>query len=389
MKNVAILGSTGSIGRSTLDVLRHMGSDYRVTSLAAGSRIELLAEQARDFTPRRVAIADPADTDKLQQLLGQSSVDLLSGEQALVDLASDPETDVVVNALVGGIGLRATLSALTAGKTVALANKESIVMAGRLVMQAAADHDGLLIPVDSEHSAVLQCLRGENPRQIRRLILTASGGPFRDRPLKSFGSITPREALRHPNWQMGPKITVDSATLMNKGLEIIEAHYLFDLPPERIQVVIHPQSVVHSLVEFVDGSLKAQLSTPDMRIPIQYALTYPERLPAEFVATDLIKIHSLDFEAPDLDRFPCLSLAYKALGSGEEYPAVLNSANETAVQAFLEGKLAFSDISTLIEEAMEAFRVSQTSRGEDLERVLLIDDWTRNWCVSRIQTLKH
>jgi 1-deoxy-D-xylulose-5-phosphate reductoisomerase len=282
-----------------------------------------------------------------------------------------------VNALVGGVGLKATLAALEAGKIVALANKESIVMAGRLVMEAAARHGGWLIPVDSEHSALQQCLRGENSQQVAKLILTASGGPFLRRDTGNFHSITPEEALQHPNWTMGPKITIDSATLMNKGLEVIEAHYLFGLAVEQIDVIVHPQSIVHSLVEFVDGSLKAQLSLPDMRIPIQYALTYPERVPAHYVDTDLAKIGRLEFEKPDFERFPCLGLAYVALHRGEGYPAVLSAANEIAVQAFLTERLAFHQIPNLIESALNAYN---GSRQMDLESLLQADAWAREWC---------
>jgi 1-deoxy-D-xylulose-5-phosphate reductoisomerase len=284
---------------------------------------------------------------------------------------------------VGGLGLRATLAALQAGKVVALANKESIVMAGRLVMEAAAQYGGFLIPIDSEHSAVQQCLRGEDTRHVKRLILTASGGPFLRRDPASFSSITPQEALQHPNWRMGPKITVDSATLMNKGLEIIEARYLFALPPEKIQVIVHPQSVVHSLVEFVDGSLKAQLSMPDMRLPIQYALTYPERLPAEFITTDLAQIGALNFEAPDIERFPCLKLAYEALEGGEGYSAVLSAANEAAVGAFLAGRVPFHSIPRLIKTTMTAYKPTS---GLDLEGILSADAWSRKWCSELISS---
>ena len=386
MKNIAILGSTGSIGRNTLEVITQLGKEYRVYSLAARTQVELLAEQVRYFKPRQLAIADPGGEDEIRALLGTNSFDLLSGEDALVQLAQAPETDVVVNALVGAIGLRATLAALQAGKIVALANKESIVMAGHLVMEAVAESEGLLVPIDSEHSAVLQCLRGEDPEQVKRLILTASGGPFLRKALEDFEVIKPEDALQHPNWKMGPKITVDSATLMNKGLEVVEAHYLFNLAPERIQVVIHPQSVIHSLVEFIDGSLKAQLSTPDMRIPIQYALTYPERQSAEFVTTNLVEIGSLDFEAPDFDRFPCLNLAYESLKKGEGYPTVLNAANEVAVEAFLSGRLAFNQIADLIKAVFKAFKPLETL---DLDTVLEVDRWARQWCSEEMNNLNR
>lgn len=365
-----------------------MGSSYRVHGLAARSSLELLAEQARLFRPLKLAVADAGAGPVMSQHLGGNTAELLCGDDALVALAADADADIVVNALVGGIGLRATLAALSAGKTVALANKESIVMAGNLVMETARRCGGVLIPVDSEHSAVHQCLRGENVLQVRRLILTASGGPFLKRAGHSFSEITPEQALKHPNWQMGPKITVDSATLMNKGLEVIEAHYLFGLPPDKIEVVIHPQSVIHSLVEFVDGSLKAQLSTPDMRVPIQYALTYPDRQAAQFVATDLVQIGSLEFEAPDGDRFPCLRLAYRALEQGEGYPAVLSAANEIAVQVFLEGNLPFQRIPTLIAEAMAAFSFPAGDWTPTAEEILQVDAWTRRWCLEHLTEMR-
>jgi 1-deoxy-D-xylulose-5-phosphate reductoisomerase len=383
MKRVVILGSTGSIGTSTLSVIRNLGAEFQVLGLAAKSRIELLARQASDFQVQRLAIAEQADVADLRRCLNGYPVEILCGAEALARMAGDAEADIVVNALVGGIGLRATLTALQAGKIVALANKESIVMAGRLIIQAQQEYGGTLVPIDSEHSAVHQCLRGEDTREVKKLILTASGGPFLRRTSDSFQSITPEEALLHPNWQMGPKITVDSATLMNKGLEIIEAHYLFSLPPEAIEVVIHPQSVIHSLVEFVDGSIKAQLSLPDMRLPIQYALTYPERFVAHYTDTDLARIGSLEFETPDYDRFPCLKLAYEALRMGEGYPAVLSAANEVAVQAFLDKKLAFDRIPSVIEAALRDFSPPYISTIED---VIQVDRWARDYARTVIES---
>lgn len=382
MKNIVILGSTGSIGQNTLEVIDRLGDDYRVHSLTAKSQVERLAEQVRKYHPQQIAIGDSSSEEEMRSLLKGNDVKIIAGDEALVELVLDPDVDIVVNALVGAIGLRATLAALGAGKVVALANKESIVMAGSLVMETVAEFEGLLIPIDSEHSAVLQCLRGEDPKQVMRLILTASGGPFLKTPLDKFSAISPDEALKHPNWQMGPKITVDSATMMNKGLEIIEAHYLFNLPPERIQVVIHPQSVVHSLVEFVDGSLKAQLSMPDMRIPIQYALTYPDRQPAEFVHNDLVDIGSLHFEAPDFKRFPCLKLAYNSLEAGNGYPTVLNAANEMAVEAFLSHRISFNKIPLLVEAALDAFKPPSE---HDLESILEMDRWAREWTQEQLR----
>ncbi|TKJ39803.1 1-deoxy-D-xylulose-5-phosphate reductoisomerase [candidate division LCP-89 bacterium B3_LCP] len=382
MKNIAILGSTGSIGRNTLDVIEQLGDDFNVYGIAARTQIERLAQQVVDHNPRLLALADESDVGEIRSLIGDNKVEIITGEKALTKIAQDPEVDVVVNALVGAIGLKATLAALEAGKTVALANKESIVMAGPLVMVAAANNDGLLIPIDSEHSAVLQCFRGENPGQVNKLILTASGGPFRDTPKEKFPYITPEQALEHPNWDMGPKITIDSASMMNKGLEVIEAHYLFNLQPERIQVVIHPQSVIHSMVEFVDGSIKAQLSLPDMRIPIQYSLTYPDRISAQFVANDLVEIGSLQFEAPDLQRFPCLKLAYDALDAGIGYPTVLNAANEVAVEAFLSRNVTFDRIPVLIEKTLQNYKPPALF---DLDAVLKADRWGREWAYSLIK----
>lgn len=383
MKNVVILGSTGSIGRSTLEVLRGIEGDYRVYGLAAKSQIERLLKQVVEFSPQRLGVADDTTETAVRRRLGSHDIDVLSGENALVQLAQDDEVDIIVNALVGAVGLRATLAGLEAGKIVALANKESIVMAGPLVMRSVAESEGILIPIDSEHSAVLQCLRGESPSQVKQLILTASGGPFLHRKAETLDRVTPDEALQHPNWSMGPKITVDSATLMNKGMEVIEAHYLFNIPPEKIQVVVHPQSVVHSLVEFVDGSIKAQLSQPDMRIPIQYSLTYPDRLPADFVSTDLTHIETLTFEKPDLHRFPCLQLGYQALKMGNGYPTVLNAANEIAVVSFMEGKLSFDRIPELIEAALNAFRPPEVF---NLESILKIDQWAREWCREQLKS---
>ncbi|MBU0517830.1 1-deoxy-D-xylulose-5-phosphate reductoisomerase [bacterium] len=385
MKNVVVLGSTGSIGCSTLDVISSLENNFNVYALAARSQIDLITEQALKFKPKRIGLADESSAAGLVAKLGQNSLELVTGETALVDLAQDSEADIVVNALVGAVGLKATLAALKAGKVVALANKESIVMAGTLVMEAVAESDGWLVPIDSEHSAILQCLRGEAPKQVSKLLLTASGGPFLRRPKERFAAITPEEALKHPNWKMGPKISIDSATMMNKGLEVIEAHYLFNLPPEKIEVIVHPQSIIHSMVEYVDGSIKAQLSQPDMRVPIQYALTYPDRYEANFVATDMTKVGSLSFEAADLERFPCLRLSYEALQSGNGYPTVLNAANEIAVEAFLHKEITFNDIPALVEKTLDEFKPPVVF---DLESILEIDDWARRECSKAIKNLK-
>jgi len=385
MKNVVVLGSTGSIGCNTLDVIDGLQDKFRIFALSAHSQVELIAEQAEKFKPKSIALADESHLEEFKTRITDDQIDYCLGESALVELAQHSETDIVVNALVGAVGLKATLAALKAGKVVALANKESIVMAGSLVMAAVAESDGWLVPIDSEHSAVLQCLRGEAPNQVAKLLLTASGGPFLHRPKERFPSITPEEALQHPNWKMGSKITIDSATMMNKGLEVIEAHYLFNLPPERIEVVIHPQSIIHSMVEYIDGSIKAQLSTPDMRIPIQYALTYPDRSDAAFVTTDLTKTGTLSFEAPDLDRFPCLRLAYQSLENGEGYPTVLNAANEIAVEAFLNKTIGFEDIPELIKKVIDDYKAPAVL---DLDSILEIDGWAREKCREKISNSK-
>ncbi|MDT0631593.1 1-deoxy-D-xylulose-5-phosphate reductoisomerase [Rubrivirga sp. S365] len=351
-REVAVLGSTGSIGRQTLEVAALFPERVRVRSLAAGAGWEALAEQARRVRPARAVIADEGAYVPLRDALAGTGVEVAAGDDAVAALAADAE--VVVAAVVGVAGLASTLAAARAGARVALANKESLVVGGALVAAACAESGAVVVPVDSEHSALFQCLVGEDPASVERLLLTASGGPFRDRPARTFDAITPAEALRHPNWSMGAKVTVDSATMMNKGLEVIEAHWLFGVEPERIGVVVHPQSVVHSVVEFVDGSSKAQLGVPDMKVPIQVALSYPERWPAPHERLDWPAAGPLDFVAPDPERFPCLTLAYDALRAGGAAPAALNAANEVAVARFLDGAVRFTDVPRLVEAGMRA-----------------------------------
>jgi 1-deoxy-D-xylulose-5-phosphate reductoisomerase len=351
-RGLAVLGATGSIGRQTLEIARLYPDRFRVRALAAGSDWAALAEQARIFRPDLAVVADPAAGPALREALAGTNVRVACGPEALDEAATLDGADVVVAAVVGAAGVRPTLAAVSAGKTVALANKEALVVAGALVERAARASGAVVLPVDSEHSAIFQCLVGERLDAVERLVLTASGGPFRTRPAADFARISPEEALAHPNWSMGAKVTVDSATLMNKGLEVIEARWLFGIGPERIAVLVHPQSIVHSLVEFVDGSAKAQLGAPDMRVPIQYALTYPARWAAPHPRVDWAALGRLDFEAPDRARFPCLDLAFEALRRGGVAPAALNAANEVAVARFLRREVAFSDIPRLVEAAL-------------------------------------
>jgi 1-deoxy-D-xylulose-5-phosphate reductoisomerase len=354
-RNLSILGSTGSIGRSTLDVVAAFPDRFRVAALAAGRSIEKLAEQAARFRPRLVAIDRAEDVSRLERLLPAGlGCRIVSGLEGLDEAATLPEADTVVAGRVGALGLRSAHAAVRAGKRLALANKETLVVAGELVLAEARKTGAEIVPVDSEHSAIHQALRSGSPGEAHRIVLTASGGPFRERRLDTFGAITVDDALAHPTWKMGPKITIDSATMMNKGLEVIEAHFLFDLPGERIDVVIHPQSLIHSFVEFVDGSLLAQLARNDMKFPIVYALTFPDRLANDFGRLDLVALARLDFHEVEAARYPALGLARAALGAGGGMPAVLNAANEVAVAAFLDGKISFPDIVAVVSGTMEA-----------------------------------
>jgi 1-deoxy-D-xylulose-5-phosphate reductoisomerase len=375
MKRLAILGSTGSIGQNALAVVAEHPQEFQVVGLAAGRNVEVLAEQIRKFCPERVSVQDEAGARELKaRLAGQPPVEILVGVEGAVAVAAAPEADLVVSAMVGAVGLTPTLAAVEAGKTVALANKETLVAAGSLVMAAVAANNASLIPVDSEHSAIFQALEGQRREALRRLWLTASGGPFRTWPLDKLTAATPAQALKHPNWAMGAKITIDSATMMNKALEVIEASVLFGLPVSQIEVFVHPQSIIHSLVEFVDGSVLAQLGWPDMRLPIAYALTYPRRLPLNAEPLDLGKVAQLTFERPDFERFPALRLGYEAAKTGGTMPAVLNAANEVAVAAFLAGSLSFPGIPRVVEETMAAHTARPLT---SLAQVLAVNAWAR------------
>lgn len=373
MKNIAILGSTGSIGQNSLQVISNFPGQYRVACLAVNKNIEQLKKQIDQFKPESVAVLDRDAASQLRKSVN-GHVRVFGGEEGLLEFMKGEDVDVVISSFVGITGLKPTLAAVEEGKTIALANKETLVVAGEIIMKKARDHGARIIPVDSEHSAILQCLLGENANRVARLILTASGGPFLHLDKKDFDSITVEKALRHPTWKMGDKITIDSATLMNKGLEVIEAHWLFNLPPEKIEVVIHPQSIIHSMVEFIDGSVKAQMGVPDMKIPIQYALTYPDRSPSSFSRIDFTELKEMTFGKPDLDKFECLTIAYEALRRGGTATAVLNAANEVAVEQFLARKITFSDIPRLIREAMDHFSVIQSP---DLPTIIEADRSTR------------
>ena len=392
MKNITILGSTGSIGVSTLDVIARHPDRFKVFALSAASRIEELASQCRQFRPRFAAVPDPQKAALLGARLAALDVDaeVVSGEDALAMIASHAGTDMVMAAIVGAAGLPSSLAAAKAGKIVLLANKEALVMAGSIFMDAVHEHGATLPPIDSEHNAIFQSLpnnfsAGLSEVGVRKIILTASGGPFRTRPIRELTEVTPDEACAHPNWVMGRKISVDSATMMNKGLEVIEARWLFDATPEQIEVLIHPQSIVHSMVEYRDGSVLAQMGNPDMRTPIAYALGYPERIAAGVSPLDLAKAGKLEFAALDLERFPCVRLAYDALRRGGTAPAVLNAANEKAVDAFLNRQLAFLDIPRVIEEVLAAASIVETTTLAD---VLFADSAARISAIERIALLR-
>ena len=376
MKRLAILGSTGSIGRSALAVVDAHPTRLAVVALAAGDNDARLAEQVQRYQPEIVAMATGDGIDRLRAACGHAwPGKMAAGADALISVATHPSVDIVICASAGTAGLEAVLAGIDAGKTIALANKEVLVMAGELVTARAQRAGVPILPIDSEHNAVHQCLHGRDRREVRRVILTASGGPFRDCTPAALERVSPDEALRHPTWQMGRKITIDSATLMNKGLEVIEAHWLFGVSADQIDVVIHPQSIVHSLVELTDGSVIAQLGVTDMRLPIQYACSYPERWDGPLPSLDLTEARRLEFLPPDHGRFPCLGLAYRALRAGGTLPVVLNAANEVAVDAFLDGKLGFTSISRVIERSMNAHTVERVSTLEDVRRV---DAWARD-----------
>jgi len=384
VRRLVVLGSTGSVGEQTLAVAAAFPDRFRVVALAAGQNVEKLAAQVRRFEPTLVSVGSPASAEELRRRIPGTRTRVVTGQEGLLAVAVEP-ADLVVAALVGAVGLEPTLAAIRAGRDVALANKEVMVMAGALVLREVQARGVRLLPVDSEHSAIFQALAGQRREDVARLLLTASGGPFRTWPADRIARATVADALKHPNWSMGPKITVDSATLMNKGLEVIEARWLFDLPPERIDVVVHPQSIVHSLVEFIDGSVLAQLGIPDMRVPIAVALAHPERLPLDLPRLDLPKAERLDFEAPDPRRFPALELPYAALSGGEAAPAVLNASNEVAVAAFLEGAIAFPAIVATNAAVLEA-HLGEARGGavRDLADVRAADAWARSQARARL-----
>ena len=379
MKRIAIIGSTGSVGRNTLKVVDYLDGELDVVGLAANRSVAALAQQVARYRPHTVAVADLSQVRPFRMecaALGVEVPQVLDGAAGLRSLAGAADVDVVVSAAVGAAGLEPTFAALASGKRVALANKEAMVIAGELLRRTADENGGIILPVDSEHNAIDQCLRAGRSHEVGRLILTASGGPFLNRPVSEFGNVTPEEALEHPTWKMGPRITVDSATLMNKGFEIIEARWLFDIQASSIDVVIHPQSVVHSMVEFVDGSIVAQLGAPDMRGPIQYALTYPDRKVSPVQSLDWAAMPPLEFQEPDPTKFPALSMAYKAIELGGTSPAVLNAADEIAVEAFLERRIAFSEVTEVVERVLDAH---EPGPADTVARVLAADLWARDY----------
>ena len=374
MKKVVLLGSTGSIGTSTCKVVEDLPNDLELIGLAAGRNVDLLREQVAQFNPQMVSVTDPAVAKEFaNEFNGTPNVQC--GDEGLLALATLPEADIVLIAIVGTAGLQPALAAIRAGKDIAVASKEILVMAGETVMAEARKHGVKVLAVDSEHSAIFQCLDGKPVDSIRQIWLTASGGPFREKPADEFADITVEQALKHPSWEMGRKITIDSSTLFNKGLEMIEARWLFDIEMPRVKVVVHPQSVIHSMVEFVDGSMLAQLSTPDMCLPIQYALTYPARAASDRVQTSLAEIGRLDFEEPDVERFPALGLAQRAGDEGGTLPAVLNAANEMAVEAFCERQLSYMGITESVAAVMAAHEIVA---HPSLEEILEADSWARN-----------
>ncbi|WIF94674.1 1-deoxy-D-xylulose-5-phosphate reductoisomerase [Caminicella sporogenes] len=376
MKRISILGSTGSIGTQTLDIVRNNPDLFKVIAISGNTNIELLRKQIEEFKPKYVAVYDKKNAQKLKEIVKNDEVEILAGLEGLNAIAIIDEVDVVVTSVVGNIGLLPTFNAIKAKKTIALANKETLVTAGEIIMNEASKNGVSIIPVDSEHSAIFQCLNGNDILNVEKIILTASGGPFRGLKRNDLLSVTSKDALKHPNWNMGKKITIDSATLMNKGLEVIEAKWLFNLEIDQIDVIIHPQSIIHSMVEFIDGSILAQLGIPDMKLPIQYALTYPLRIKSNMSKLDFNQIASLTFEKPDTNTFPCLKLAYEALKIGGSMPTVLNASNEELVYLFLNGKIGFYDIPDKIEKAMKRHN---PIKNPSIEDILLVDKETREY----------
>lgn len=379
MKNIAVLGSTGSIGRNTLEVVRNLnrnGFPVSVIYISANSNVELLSQQIEEFKPKAAVIFNEASFNDLKSRSLKHKCEILCGQAGINEIASRDDFELVVNALVGFSGLIPTIEAIKHGKDIALANKESLVVAGELIYSMLRESKSHLLPIDSEHSAILQCLQGEPIAEVSRLILTASGGPFRELSKEEMNSVTVAQALKHPNWVMGNKITIDSATLMNKGFEIIEAKWLFNIEADSIDVLIHPQSIIHSMVEFSDGSVKAQLGVPDMKVPIQYALTYSGRIKSDFPRIDFKQLKNLTFDEPDLDKFECLKLVYDVIKSGGSYPIVLNGANEAAIDLFLKEKIRFTDIPALIKSAMDKH---ENHVSPSLENIVSIDSWSRKF----------
>ncbi len=374
MKKIILLGSTGSIGTQALDVVVRHPDRFQIVGLVAGSNLELLKKQVTQFHPKKVVVSKEEDACSLKEFFSGQGIEVLAGEQGACEIVQDPEADLVISAIVGAAGLKPTLKALESGKNVALANKESLVIAGELMTRKAREKKVSLFPVDSEHSAIFQALQGNRRQDVRRIILTASGGPFLKKSKESLSTVTVEEALNHPNWKMGSKISIDSATLMNKGLEVIEALWFFDLSPEKIAVHVHPQSIVHSMVEYIDGSVMAQLGVPDMRTAISYAMAYPERVECGVKSLDLLKAGSLDFYPPDLEKFPSLRLAYEAIRVGKTMPAVLNAANEVAVARFLNREISFTKIPVLVEKTMQKHKPFALNALGD---VMEADQWAR------------
>ena len=373
-KRIAILGSTGSIGRSTLEVVRQLGRDYQIVGLAANRSWQQMAEQVAEFCPQCVAMSDVEAASQLRDQLGATDTEILVGETGCTEIAASDDVDILVAAMVGAAGLPAALEALHRGKVLAIANKEPLVIAGQAISKMAQADGATLLPVDSEHSAIFQAMQAGKRHEVRRVVITASGGPFREKSIEELEGVTPEQALDHPTWQMGDKVTIDSATLMNKALEIIEAKWLFGLNADEIDVVIHPQSIVHSLVEFCDGSTIAQMGVPDMKVPIRYALTYPDRCEADVAPLDLSKVGPLTFDEPDLERFPALRLGFRAAEEGGTLGAVLNAANEVAVNEFLSGNIAFTQIVDVVETTMARHRVVA---DPSLDEVIAADRWAR------------
>ena len=384
MKKISLLGSTGSIGTNVLDVIERNPENFQIIGMSAGSNIDLFAKQIRKFKPRVVALFDTKKIPTLKELIADLDIEILSGEEGTITVATLTEADVVVSGVMGSAGLLPAIHALKSGKNLALANKETLVIAGELVLREAKKTNSQIIPIDSEHSAIFQVLNGEKKERIKKIILTASGGPFRAFSLDEMETVTVKDALKHPNWDMGAKITIDSSTMMNKGLEYIEAKWLFGLNTP-VEIIVHAQSIIHSMIEFVDTSILAQLGIPDMRVPIAYALTYPDRFECDLPSLDLTTMGNLTFEAPDFERFPCLGLAIDAMEIGKTMPAVLNAANEIAVQAFLEELISYKDIAELIRMVMQNHNPSPI---KELEDVLIADRWAREE-TTKLVTVTH